>query len=164
MAGQVGLDMAINDRWFVNASAWLIDIDTDAHTAVGTINTSIDPVASRPASVTASDDKRGRCTAMTTSMSLWPGSFASFACHVTPTVIWPAIALRTAIPLHPLPITPAFTPFPTSEDASMGLSIVQRIIAGFVLMLLLLVLLGFISILKIRDQRGLSQVSDRHPW
>jgi len=28
----------------------------------------------------------------------------------------------------------------------MGLSIVQRIIAGFVLMLLLLVLLGFISI------------------
>lgn len=32
----------------------------------------------------------------------------------------------------------------------MGLSIVQRIIAGFVLMLLLLVLLGFISILKIR--------------
>ncbi|WP_324023370.1 OmpW family outer membrane protein [Aeromonas caviae] len=45
MAGQVGLDMAINDRWFVNASAWLIDIDTDVHTAVGTINTSIDPVA-----------------------------------------------------------------------------------------------------------------------
>ena len=32
----------------------------------------------------------------------------------------------------------------------MGLSIVQRIIAGFVLMLLLLVLLGFIGILKIR--------------
>ena len=29
LAGQVGLDMAINDRWFVNASAWLIDIDTD---------------------------------------------------------------------------------------------------------------------------------------
>ena len=45
MAGQVGLDMAINDRWFVNASAWLIDIDTDVHTKVGTINTSIDPVA-----------------------------------------------------------------------------------------------------------------------
>lgn len=45
LAGQVGLDMAINDRWFVNASAWLIDIDTDVHTAVGTINTSIDPVA-----------------------------------------------------------------------------------------------------------------------
>ena len=45
LAGQVGLDMATNDRWFVNASAWLIDIDTDVHTAVGTINTSIDPVA-----------------------------------------------------------------------------------------------------------------------
>ncbi|WP_429183023.1 OmpW family outer membrane protein [Aeromonas rivipollensis] len=45
LAGQVGLDMAINDHWFVNASAWLIDIDTDVHTAVGTINTSIDPVA-----------------------------------------------------------------------------------------------------------------------
>ena len=45
LAGQVGLDMAINDRWFVNASAWLIDIDTDVHTAVGTINTSLDPVA-----------------------------------------------------------------------------------------------------------------------
>ncbi|MGE6195752.1 OmpW family outer membrane protein [Aeromonas media] len=45
LAGQVGLDMAINDRWFVNASAWLIDIDTDVHTKVGTINTSIDPVA-----------------------------------------------------------------------------------------------------------------------
>ncbi|MFM4998186.1 methyl-accepting chemotaxis protein [Aeromonas sanarellii] len=44
----------------------------------------------------------------------------------------------------------------------MGLSIVQRIIAGFVLMLLLLVLLGFISILKIRGiNEGLSQVSDR---
>ncbi|MGL6531368.1 OmpW family outer membrane protein [Aeromonas hydrophila] len=45
MAGQVGLDMAINDRWFVNASAWIMDIDTDVHTAVGTINTSIDPMA-----------------------------------------------------------------------------------------------------------------------
>ncbi|MNH20019.1 Outer membrane protein W precursor [compost metagenome] len=45
LAGQVGLDMAINDRWFVNASAWIMDIDTEVHTAVGTINTSIDPVA-----------------------------------------------------------------------------------------------------------------------
>jgi len=45
MAGQVGLDMAINDRWFVNASAWIMDIDTDVHTAVGTIKTSIDPMA-----------------------------------------------------------------------------------------------------------------------
>lgn len=40
----------------------------------------------------------------------------------------------------------------------MGLSIVQRIIAGFVLMLLLLVLLGFISILKIR---GINAGRDR---
>ncbi|HDN9020045.1 TPA: outer membrane beta-barrel protein [Aeromonas salmonicida] len=45
MAGQVGLDMAINDRWFVNASAWIMDIDTDVHTVVGTIKTSIDPMA-----------------------------------------------------------------------------------------------------------------------
>ena len=45
LAGQVGLDMAINDRWFVNASAWIMDIDTDVHTAVGTIKTSIDPMA-----------------------------------------------------------------------------------------------------------------------
>ena len=45
VAGQVGLDMAINDRWFVNASAWIMDIDTDVHTAVGTIKTSIDPMA-----------------------------------------------------------------------------------------------------------------------
>ena len=44
----------------------------------------------------------------------------------------------------------------------MGLSIVQRIIAGFVLMLLLLILLGLISTLKIRGiNEGLSQVSDR---
>ncbi|PAR57050.1 methyl-accepting chemotaxis protein [Vibrio metoecus] len=44
----------------------------------------------------------------------------------------------------------------------MGLSIVQRIIAGFVLMLLLLILLGAISTLKIRGiNDGLSEVSDR---
>lgn len=44
----------------------------------------------------------------------------------------------------------------------MGLSIVQRIIAGFVLMLLLLILLGVISTLKIRGiNDGLSEVSDR---
>ncbi|MCS3457351.1 methyl-accepting chemotaxis protein [Aeromonas sp. BIGb0405] len=44
----------------------------------------------------------------------------------------------------------------------MGLSIVQRIIAGFVLMLLLLVLLGVVSALKIRGiSDGLSQVSDK---
>ncbi|MGL4715426.1 MAG: MCP four helix bundle domain-containing protein, partial [Aeromonas sp.] len=44
----------------------------------------------------------------------------------------------------------------------MGLSIVQRIIAGFVLMLLLLILLGMISAFKIKGiNDGLSAVSDR---
>ncbi|WP_429196031.1 MCP four helix bundle domain-containing protein, partial [Aeromonas veronii] len=44
----------------------------------------------------------------------------------------------------------------------MGLSIVQRIIAGFVLMLLLLILLGVISTFKIKGiNDGLSAVSDR---
>lgn len=44
----------------------------------------------------------------------------------------------------------------------MGLSIVQRIIAGFVLMLLLLILLGVISTFKIRGiNDGLSEVTDR---
>ncbi len=43
----------------------------------------------------------------------------------------------------------------------MGLSIVQRIIAGFVLMLLLLILLGVISTLKIRGiNDGLSEDSE----
>ena len=45
MAGQVGLDMAINDRWFVNASAWIMDIDTDVHVNGGDgIKTKIDPM------------------------------------------------------------------------------------------------------------------------
>ncbi|EHA1123693.1 methyl-accepting chemotaxis protein [Vibrio navarrensis] len=44
----------------------------------------------------------------------------------------------------------------------MGLSIVQRIIAGFVLMLLLLILLGVISTFKIQGiNDGLSQVTDK---
>ncbi|SIR53704.1 outer membrane protein [Aeromonas sp. RU39B] len=43
VAGQVGVDVALNERWFMNASAWMIDIDTDVHTAVGTIKTQIDP-------------------------------------------------------------------------------------------------------------------------
>ena len=44
----------------------------------------------------------------------------------------------------------------------MGFSIVQRIIAGFVLMLLLLILLGMISAFKIKGiNDGLSAVSDR---
>ncbi|WP_429067323.1 OmpW family outer membrane protein [Aeromonas bestiarum] len=46
VAGQVGLDMAINDRWFVNASAWIMDIDTEVHVNGGDgIKTSIDPMA-----------------------------------------------------------------------------------------------------------------------
>ncbi|MFQ2229575.1 OmpW family outer membrane protein [Aeromonas hydrophila] len=45
MAGQVGLDMAINDRWFVNGSAWIMDIDTDVHVNGGdSIKTKIDPM------------------------------------------------------------------------------------------------------------------------
>lgn len=43
VAGQVGVDVALNERWFMNASAWMIDIDTDVHTAAGTIKTQIDP-------------------------------------------------------------------------------------------------------------------------
>lgn len=44
----------------------------------------------------------------------------------------------------------------------MGLSIVQRIIAGFVLMLLLFILLGIISVLKIKDiNDSLTTASDR---
>lgn len=50
LAGQVGIDMAINDRWFVNGSAWIMDIDTDVKVDVNgsraaTIKTHIDPMA-----------------------------------------------------------------------------------------------------------------------
>lgn len=45
VAAQVGIDMAVTDRWFVNGSAWVMDIDTDVHTAIGTLQTKIDPVA-----------------------------------------------------------------------------------------------------------------------
>lgn len=51
LAAQAGIDMKVTDRLFVNASAWLIDIDTDVTvnstnvpTASGTYQTSIDPV------------------------------------------------------------------------------------------------------------------------
>ena len=43
-AGQVGVDVLINDNWALNAAAWYIDIDTDASlngTEVGTVK--IDP-------------------------------------------------------------------------------------------------------------------------
>lgn len=44
LAVQAGLDMKVTDNWFVNASAWYIDIDTDVETAVGTFKTDIDPM------------------------------------------------------------------------------------------------------------------------
>ncbi|OIN06769.1 OmpW family outer membrane protein [Oceanisphaera psychrotolerans] len=44
LAAQAGIDMAVNENLFVNASAWLIDIDTDVDSAVGTFKTNIDPV------------------------------------------------------------------------------------------------------------------------
>lgn len=43
-AGQVGVDLLINDNWALNAAAWYIDIDTDASldgTGLGTVK--IDP-------------------------------------------------------------------------------------------------------------------------
>lgn len=44
LAAQAGLDMKVTENWFVNASAWYIDIDTDVETAVGTFKTNIDPM------------------------------------------------------------------------------------------------------------------------
>ena len=44
-AGQVGIDLLIDDNWALNAAAWYIDIDTDATVAgddAGTVN--IDPL------------------------------------------------------------------------------------------------------------------------
>ncbi|MGL5285412.1 MAG: OmpW family outer membrane protein [Aeromonas sp.] len=44
VAGQIGVDVALNERWFMNASAWMIDIDTDVHVeGVTTVKTNIDP-------------------------------------------------------------------------------------------------------------------------
>ncbi|PSJ36437.1 outer membrane protein OmpW [Zobellella taiwanensis] len=44
LAVQAGLDMKVTENWFVNASAWYIDIDTDVDTVVGTFKTNIDPM------------------------------------------------------------------------------------------------------------------------
>lgn len=44
LAAQAGIDMDINENWFVNGSVWYMDIDTDVKTAVGTFDTSIDPI------------------------------------------------------------------------------------------------------------------------
>ncbi|MGY4876792.1 OmpW/AlkL family protein [Vreelandella aquamarina] len=44
-AGQVGLDLIIDDNWALNAAAWYIDIDTDATVAGASAGTvSIDPL------------------------------------------------------------------------------------------------------------------------
>ena len=86
---------AINDRWFVNA--WLVSIGHRYRCippwAPSTL--SIDPgglhVRRRLPLLMI---KRGWCLAMTTKHSpSGPALFAAFsACHVTPTVIWSAIA------------------------------------------------------------------------
>lgn len=44
-AVQAGLDVKLDEHWFANVSVWYMDINTDVHTAVGTINTDIDPVS-----------------------------------------------------------------------------------------------------------------------
>ncbi|WP_191601867.1 OmpW family outer membrane protein [Marinomonas algicola] len=44
LAAQVGVDLDLSDGWFANASVWYMDIDTDVHTAVGTVDTEIDPI------------------------------------------------------------------------------------------------------------------------
>lgn len=44
IAGQIGIDADLEDNWFANASFWMIDIDADVHTAVGTIETHVDPM------------------------------------------------------------------------------------------------------------------------
>ncbi|WP_157953656.1 OmpW family outer membrane protein [Zobellella maritima] len=43
LAGKTGIDTAINNNIFVNASVWYID--TGVHTTVGTFETSIDSIA-----------------------------------------------------------------------------------------------------------------------
>lgn len=42
LAVHTGIDVTINDDWFVNASLWYIDINTDVETTVGTFDTDID--------------------------------------------------------------------------------------------------------------------------
>ncbi|MCB5161607.1 outer membrane beta-barrel protein [Marinomonas sp. E8] len=44
LAAQVGVDVNVADNWFANASLWYMDINTDVHTAVGTLETDIDPL------------------------------------------------------------------------------------------------------------------------
>ncbi|MGB5854319.1 MAG: OmpW family outer membrane protein [Oceanisphaera sp.] len=44
LAAQAGLDMAVTENLFVNGSIWYMDIDTEVTTAVGSFDTSIDPI------------------------------------------------------------------------------------------------------------------------
>jgi len=44
LAAQVGVDVNFAENWFANASIWYMDINTDVHTSVGTIDTEIDPI------------------------------------------------------------------------------------------------------------------------
>lgn len=43
IGAQLGVDIDINDRWFFNADARYINIETEADTAVGTIDVDINP-------------------------------------------------------------------------------------------------------------------------
>ncbi|EAQ64687.1 outer membrane protein OmpW, putative [Marinomonas sp. MED121] len=43
LAVQVGLDVEVTEDWFVNASFWYMDIDTEVETTVGTFDAEIDP-------------------------------------------------------------------------------------------------------------------------
>ncbi|WP_440902974.1 OmpW family outer membrane protein [Catenovulum sp. SX2] len=40
---QAGFDYKLNDQWSANAAVWYINIETDVHTAVGTVDTKINP-------------------------------------------------------------------------------------------------------------------------
>lgn len=43
LAAQVGIDVTVNEDWFVNASLWYMQIDTEVETSVGTFDLTIDP-------------------------------------------------------------------------------------------------------------------------
>jgi|TARA_R110000764_G_scaffold151544_1_gene239005 outer membrane protein len=44
LAAQLGVDVNFAENWFANASIWYMDINTDVHTTVGTIDADIDPI------------------------------------------------------------------------------------------------------------------------
>ncbi|MGB0941240.1 MAG: OmpW family outer membrane protein [Marinomonas sp.] len=43
LAVQAGIDVEVNEDWFLNASLWYMDIDTEVKTTVGTFDAEIDP-------------------------------------------------------------------------------------------------------------------------